>query len=108
MCHHPRLSSVDLHEPVRQIAANAGHEGAVVISRIEESKDPAFGFNALTEKYENLIEAGVIDPTKVVRYALQNAASVASMLLTTETLITEKPKKSKAPSMPQGGGDYDM
>ena len=96
-----------LDEPLRQIAANAGHEPAVVISRVQENKNPHFGFNALTEKYEDLIAAGVIDPTKVVRCALQNAASVAGMLLTTETLIAEKPKKSKsAPSMPEG--DYGM
>ena len=96
-----------LDEPIRQIAENAGYEGAVVISKVDESQDPNFGFNALTEKYENLMEAGVIDPTKVVRSALQNAASVASMLLTTETLIIEKPKKEKGPQMPSGG-DYDM
>jgi chaperonin GroEL len=93
-------------EPLRQIAANAGHDGAVVMSKVEANKDSAFGFNALTEKYENLLEAGVIDPTKVVRSALQNAASVASLLLTTETLIIEKVKKSKEPSLPSGGG-YD-
>ena len=96
-----------LDEPIRQIAENAGYEGAVVISKVDDSKDPNFGFNALTEKYENLVEAGVIDPTKVVRCALQNAASVASMLLTTETLIIEKPKKEKAPQMPSGD-DYGM
>ncbi len=97
-----------LDEPLRQIAFNAGHEPAVVLSRVLENKDPQFGFNALTEKYENLITAGVIDPTKVVRCALINAASVASMLLTTETLITELPKKEKSsPPMP-GGGDYGM
>jgi chaperonin GroEL len=97
-----------LDEPVRQIAANAGHDGAIVISRVQANSDMSFGFNALTEKYENLLEAGVIDPTKVVRCALQNAASVASMLLTTETLIIDKPKKEKAPSMPPGGGYDDM
>jgi len=98
-----------LNEPVRQIAFNAGHEGAVVVNRILENKDTAFGFNAATEKYENLFEAGVIDPTKVVRCALQNAASVASMLLTTETLIIDKPKKPTKSSNAQAGGhDYDM
>jgi chaperonin GroEL len=97
-----------LDEPLRQIAANAGHDGPVVISKIQGNSEQAFGFNALTEKYENLLDAGVIDPTKVVRCALQNAASVASMLLTTETLIIEKPKKEKAPMMPPGAGDYDM
>ncbi len=96
-----------LDEPLRQIAFNAGLDSAVVLSRVQSSQDKNFGYNALTEKYENLMDAGVIDPTKVVRCALQNAASVASMLLTTETLIIEKPKKAKAPAMPPGGGGYD-
>jgi chaperonin GroEL len=79
-----------LEEPLRQIAANAGHEGAVVVSKVRELKAEE-GFNALTEKFENLVEAGIIDPTKVVRSALQNAASIASLLLTTEALISEIP-----------------
>jgi len=97
-----------LLEPMRMIASNAGHEGSVVIDRVENHKDEAWGFNALTEKYENLLETGVIDPTKVCRCALQNAASVASLLLTTEALIAEKPKKGapKMPGMGEGGGDY--
>jgi chaperonin GroEL len=94
--------------PLRQIVENAGIEGSVVINKIKEGKDD-FGFNALTEKYENLIKAGVIDPTKVTRVALENAASVASMLLTTEAVICEKPEKEKpAPMMPPGGGYGDM
>jgi len=97
-----------LDEPLRQIASNAGHDGAVVINNIQTNTEANYGFNALTEKYENLIAAGVIDPTKVVRSALQNAASVASLLLTTEALITDKPKKSKEPAMPPGGGYDDM
>lgn len=95
-----------IDEPIRQIAFNSGLEGAVVISNIQANPDKHFGFNALTEKYENLVEAGVIDPTKVVRCALQNAASVASLLLTTETIIADKPKKSAGPAMSTGGGDY--
>jgi len=91
-----------LEEPLRQIAGNAGHEGAVVIARVRESKDPQEGFNALNEKYENLVEAGVIDPTKVVRSALQNAASIASLLLTTEALISEIPEEKA--DAPAGGG----
>ena len=79
-----------LEEPLRLIAANAGHEGAVVVGKVREMKADE-GFNALTEKYENLVEAGVIDPTKVVRSALQNAASIASLLLTTEAIICEIP-----------------
>jgi len=91
-----------LEEPLRQIAGNAGLEGAVVIARVRDSKTVEEGFNALTEKYENLVDAGVIDPTKVVRSALQNAASIASLLLTTEALISEIPEdKADAPA---GGG----
>src|SRR5687768_1351367 len=91
-----------LEEPLRQIAGNAGLEGAVVIARVRDSKNPEEGFNALNETYENLVDAGVIDPTKVVRSALQNAASIASLLLTTEALISEIPEeKSDAPA---GGG----
>jgi len=92
-----------LEEPLRQIAANAGHEGAVVVARVRELKADE-GFNALTEKYENLVEAGVIDPTKVVRFALQNAASIASLLLTTEALICDIPEEKKDAPMPGGGG----
>jgi chaperonin GroEL len=77
-----------LEEPLRQIAGNAGHEGAVVVAKVREMKGDE-GFNALTEQYENLVEAGVIDPTKVVRSALQNAASIASLLLTTEATICD-------------------
>jgi chaperonin GroEL len=93
-----------LEEPIRQIANNAGHEGSVVVERVKGEKG-AFGFNAETETYEDLSKAGVIDPTKVVRFALQNAASVASLLLTTEAMVAEKPKKTEAtPPMPGGGG----
>jgi len=96
-----------LQEPLRQIARNAGYEGSVVLSKVLEGKDD-FGFNTQTEKYENLLEAGVIDPTKVVRFALQHAASVAGLMLTTEAMITEKPEKKKAPAMPPGGMGEDM
>jgi chaperonin GroEL len=97
-----------LEEPIRQIANNAGHEGSVVVERVKGEKG-AFGFNAETETYEDLSKAGVIDPTKVVRFALQNAASVASLLLTTEAMVAEKPKKKEpAPPMPGGGGMDDM
>jgi len=90
-------------EPLRWIAINAGFDGSIVIEKVKDGKD-AFGFNALTEVYEDLIKAGVIDPKKVVRCALQNAASVASLLITTECMIAEKPKKdSGMPSMPPGG-----
>jgi chaperonin GroEL len=92
-----------LEEPLRQIAGNAGFEGSIVVDKVITNNTPAWGFNALTETYEDLIAAGVIDPTKVARCAIQNAASVASLMLTTETLIAEKPKKDGgAPQM--GGG----
>jgi chaperonin GroEL len=91
-----------LEEPLRQIAQNAGHEGAVVVAKVREMKAEE-GFNALNEKYENLVEAGVIDPTKVVRTALQNASSIAGLLLTTEALISEIPEK-KDDAAGAGGG----
>jgi chaperonin GroEL len=91
-----------LEEPLRQIAGNAGHEGAVVVAKVHSQKAEE-GFNALTEEYENLVEAGVIDPTKVVRSALQNAASIASLLLTTEALVSEIPEE-KPEAAPPGGG----
>ena len=94
-----------LQEPVRQIVGNAGMEGSVVINKILQGKDD-FGFNAATEEYENLLAAGVLDPTKVVRFALQNAASVAGLMLTTEAMIAEKPEKKKAPAMPMGDDMY--
>ncbi len=88
---------------VRQIAANAGHDGAVVSGKLLDQDDTSFGFNASTDVYENLVAAGVIDPTKVVRTALQDAASVAGLLITTEAMIAEMPKKEAAPAMPGGG-----
>jgi chaperonin GroEL len=94
-----------LEEPLRQIAGNAGFEGSIVVDKVITNNTPAWGFNALTETYEDLIAAGVIDPTKVARCAIQNAASVASLMLTTETLIAEKPKKDGgAPQMGGMGG----
>jgi len=94
-----------IEEPLRQIANNAGYEGSVVIDKVKAAKG-AEGYNADTNKYENLIEAGVIDPTKVVRYALQNAGSVASLMLTTEAMVADKPEEKEAamPAMPPGGG----
>jgi chaperonin GroEL len=94
-----------LTEPLRQLAINAGLEGSVVLNKVLEGKDD-FGFNAATETYENMMAAGVIDPTKVVRFALQNAASVAGLMLTTEAMITDKPeKKKKGAAMPSEGMD---
>jgi len=92
-----------LEEPIRQIANNAGQEGSVVVERVKTGKG-AFGFDADKEEYTDLIKAGIIDPTKVVRFALQNAASVASLLITTEVMVVEKPeKKAEMPPMPPGG-----
>ena len=97
-----------LEEPIRQIVANAGLEASVVVNKVKEGKDD-FGFNALNEQYENLVKSGVIDPTKVTRIALENAASVAALLLTTEATIVEKPEEKKAmPAMSHGGGMGDM
>jgi chaperonin GroEL len=93
-----------LEEPTRQISQNAGYEGAIIVGKVRESKDEEFGFNAENEQYENLVKAGVLDPTKVTRLALQNAGSVASLMLTTEALISEIPEEEKkAPPMPPGG-----
>ena len=94
-----------LEEPMRWIAQNAGQEGSIVVQRVKESEG-AFGFNAQTEEYEDLIAAGVVDPAKVVRTAVENASSVAGLLLTTEATITDLPEKEKAPAMPPGGGMY--
>ncbi|MFB3853104.1 MAG: chaperonin GroEL [Vicinamibacterales bacterium] len=96
-----------LEEPIRWIAQNAGFEGSIVMSKVKESTERDFGFNAQTEVYEDLVRAGVIDPTKVVRTALQNAASIASLLITTEALVAEIPEKEKAaPPAHAGMGDY--
>jgi chaperonin GroEL len=99
-----------LESPIRQIAANAGAEGSIVVERVRASKDANYGYNAQTDVYEDLVEAGVIDPTKVTRTALQNAASIAGLLLTTEAVVVEKPEDEKAPAaggMPGGmGGMY--
>jgi chaperonin GroEL len=96
-----------LTAPLRQIAENADADGSVTLNKVLEGKDD-FGFNAQTGVFENLLAAGVIDPTKVVRFAIQNAASVAALMLTTEAMIAEKPQKKKAPAMPPGGMDDDM
>ncbi len=93
-----------LQAPARQIAENAGEDGAVVIGKIVDKDDYAFGYNAATGEYGNLVKQGVIDPAKVVRTALQDAASVAGLLITTEAMVAERPKKQSAPAMPGGGG----
>ncbi|MFN8651050.1 MAG: chaperonin GroEL [Gemmatimonadales bacterium] len=93
-----------LEEPIRMIAQNAGAEGSIVVSRVKESKDKNFGYNAGTDSYEDLVKSGVIDPTKVTRTALQNAASIAGLLLTTECVVVERKEEKPAPAAPGGGG----
>jgi chaperonin GroEL len=96
-----------LEEPLRKIAENAGHEGAVIVERVKAEKSDNMGFNAESEQFEDLVKAGVIDPAKVARTALQNAASIAALMLTTEALVSEIPEEKKAPAMPGGGmGDF--
>ncbi len=95
-------------EPVRQIVGNAGYEGAIVIEKVRANTTPTFGFNAQTLQYEDLVKAGVIDPTKVTRSALQNASSIAALMLTTEAMIAEIPEKKSAAPMPGGHGGPDM
>ena len=96
-----------IEEPVRQIAANAGLEGSVIIENIRRSGKKGYGFNAYSEEYVDMISAGIVDPTKVTRSALENAASVAGMVLTTESLVTDiKEPAPPAPAMPGGGMDY--
>jgi len=95
-----------LEEPLRHIVGNAGEEGAIVVGKIKESSDVNFGYNAQTGKFEDLVKAGVIDPTKVARTALQNAGSIAALMLTTEALVSEIPKEDKAPAGMPGGGDF--
>ncbi|HET9295553.1 MAG TPA: chaperonin GroEL [Candidatus Binatia bacterium] len=101
-----RIIQKALEEPIRWIAQNAGLDGAVVLDKVKNNKG-AFGFNAATENYEDLVKSGIVDPTKVVRTALQNAASVAGLLITTEAMIADKPEKKKeAPAMPHDHDDY--
>ena len=93
--------------PARQIVQNAGEDGSLVVGKLLETNIYTWGFNAATGEYQDLVGAGVIDPAKVVRTALQDAASVASLLITTEALVAEKPKKEAAPALPTGAGmDY--
>ena len=92
-----------LEAPIRQIAENAGVEGSIVVGKVLENKSPTFGFDAQTEQYVDMLNAGIVDPAKVVRVALQDAASVAGLMITTEAMIAETPKKKEAPAMPGGG-----
>ncbi|MGH7908404.1 MAG: TCP-1/cpn60 chaperonin family protein, partial [Thermodesulfobacteriota bacterium] len=96
-----------LEEPIRQIVGNAGVEGSVVVDKVRKEKTN-LGFDAQTEQYVDMLQAGIIDPTKVVRCALQNASSVAGLMLTTEVMITDLPEEKKEPAMPGGGHMHDM
>ena len=94
-----------LEEPLRQISSNAGKEGSIIVQKVEDSKEATFGYNAATDEFGDLVKAGVIDPTKVTRVALENACSVASLLLMTEaTVVEKKEEEPAAPAMPPGGG----
>src|SRR5881409_1572296 len=93
-----------LEEPMRMIVQNAGAEASIVVGKVKESKDKNFGYNAQSDEFDDLVAAGVIDPTKVTRTALQNAASIAALMLTTECVVVEKKEKEKSPPMPGGGG----
>ena len=92
-----------LEEPIRQIVENAGLEGSVVVGKVKAANELAHGFDAESNEYVDMMHAGIVDPTKVERIALQNAASIASLLLTTAAIITDIPEKTAAPSMPHGG-----
>jgi chaperonin GroEL len=93
-----------IEEPIRAISINAGVEGSIVLAKVKESKEKNFGYNAATDTYEDLVKSGVIDPTKVTRTALQNAASIAALLLTTECVVVERKEDKPAPAGGQGGG----
>jgi chaperonin GroEL len=99
-----RIVERALEEPIRQIAQNAGVEGSIIVAKVRENENARFGYNARTDEFEDLVEAGVIDPTKVTRTALQNAASIAGLLLTTETVVVEKPEPKGAAGAGAGGG----
>jgi chaperonin GroEL len=95
-----------LEDPIREIVNNAGLEGSVIVEHVKENQNRNYGFDANAETYVDMMEAGIIDPTKVTRYALQNAASVAALMLTTSVMVTDIPEKEKTPHMPGGGMDY--
>jgi chaperonin GroEL len=97
-----------LSQPLRQIAENSGEDGAVVAGKVAEHKDASVGFDAQSHKYVDMIKSGIVDPTKVVRVALQDAASVAGLLITTEAMVAEHPKKDDPPMAPPGGGGMDF
>ena len=93
-----------IEAPIKQIAENAGVDGSVIAQKVKESKEPNYGFDAATEEYTDMISAGILDPAKVTRTALQNAASISGLMLTTEALVSEIPEEEKAPAGPPMGG----
>jgi len=93
-----------LQSPVRQVVENSGADGSIVVGKLLDRDDPNWGFDAQSGEYVDMLKAGIIDPTKVVRMALENAASVAGLLVTTEAMVAEKPEKRPMPAMPHGGG----
>jgi chaperonin GroEL len=93
-----------LEAPIRQISENSGVEGSIVVSKVLANKSPTFGFDAQTEQYVDMLSAGIVDPAKVVRVALQDAASIAGLMITTEAMVADAPKKNASPAMPGGGG----
>jgi chaperonin GroEL len=93
-----------IQQPIRIIVENAGQEASIIVGKLLEQKSNTYGFDAQTEKYTDFIDAGIVDPTKVVRVALQNAASIAALLITTEAMVAERPKRESGPAMPGGGG----
>jgi len=97
-----------LSSPARQIVINSGEDGSVIVGKILEKDQYAFGFDAQDQEYGDLVKKGIIDPTKVVRQALQGASSVAGLLITTEAMVAELPKKKEMPAMPPGGGGMDF
>jgi chaperonin GroEL len=96
-----------LEAPIRQIAENSGVEGSIVVGRVLADKSPTFGFDAQSEQYVDMLKAGIVDPAKVVRIALQDAASIAGLMITTEAMVAETPKKSAPPAAPGGMGGMD-
>ena len=100
---HQMFSHAGRDPPIRQIAENSGVEGSIVVGKVLENKSQSYGFDAQTEQYVDMLNAGIVDPAKVVRVALQDAASIAGLMITTEAMVAETPKKKEAPAMPPGG-----
>ena len=102
-----KIVAKSLEYPAKQIAQNAGVDGSIIVDKVRHSTESNYGYNALTDKFEDMLKAGIVDPAKVTRAALQNAASIAAMLLTTEALVVDKPEKKSGGGMPGGMGGMD-